>query len=1240
MISAIPDEAVATIRSEGSSDTTHPTTDGPLSTTPRNVSLNASDAFFSTINLQRQDHRPTLLDHNIRDLAIKTLANDFLNVADADLDLRAYMIETTLPTLVCALEQLLGEVIKRAQNNGEDLMKVMRPKTSKPDIHVDELGPQADKPAERLDSINWLAQYLYRNNPRFSNFSSAQSSPYLQSMTAVTTQLKARLFELETTRRAQLRAEEMQKRQEEERSSRVKSAQLAERNKDFRELLSTAFRKWVGRLWRASPGFLLQHEVMDAYRKVFSTDAMQANPDFFEKLNALIAALRPTSPPPGGATAAATSFPISTNGKWAHDEFVNTHLRLTPTWTLEELSSFLRELGTHMDAAGDNLKQTFSESFYMPSLRLPQGAGRDAWVSRLGEVVEQFVGGGGRKENEEEDEEGGEGVALVDPERVAELWTAFWSATGEGGGGAAGASGGSGIPDAEAAYRQFAKQLISTLGAPSFCSLMAHIRRTFELEEQRRDADAAAAAAATLNRHDELRVLLAPLGTSAQQTGGKGIALLSYNGALELAIERNSNPELESVLESCKLLRRPKTAPGLGDGEESDTDKTAHVSEMEVLDLILERCRSLNEEAFAAMLDTLKEGIKDQLEKENIEREKAAEAAAEEEARKKLEEAGGADDNSEAALAQKRAEERKRMEQEALAQVRAMALDPTLTVGTATAKAAELLAATLNAIHQPGTPTAEDTSATFMAAPTFTSRAAFLEPTDTPSLSQLRVIASTQAGDTGTILQPEDFEYGVLETGSSMHEEEGAWKFGVAMAAEGFSGVLLFSTSSLPADQKLGKEDQTFIRQATKTLQQTLSAILTRDAVTIFAKAAQQWIASHHGVQVELFLPQKIQLDGETVDWYRVKDIGKGLESIVSSSDWLRPASSQWERVQEEDETDPLKRAAVHPSSPHSTDSALYLPLSTEATSNGTGAAGILKLTRIDPNTPLPDPAIDPVLLQTLAIFGQAVKYQLNPQQLSAGQASAVPSLAADDQIHTPHILFHKLLLAEARRSIAQIDSKALSELRSYRKPPVTVHRVVKGVLYLFGKVPKEVSTWQDCCRLLTMDLLKAMLEYDPTAVQKKIRFKRVKRVLKTISRTALASKASVPAHTMWSWLTVSVSLRDEAVKRRKSRPVTAEAEEEEDAEGEEEEEGEVEGGDAVGEDEAVVADGEIPPETSETPVEQSVSVSGGGLPVEDEAVVADGETPLKTTDAPVEQSVSVSGGGLPVEETKDQPAS
>ena len=93
--------------------------------------------------------------------------------------------------------------------------------------------------------------------------------------------------------------------------------------------------------------------------------------------------------------------------------------------------------------------------------------------------------------------------------------------------------------------------------------------------------------------------------------------------------------------------------------------------------------------------------------------------------------------------------------------------------------------------------------------------------------------------------------------------------------------------------------------------------------------------------------------------------------------------------------------------------------------------------------------------------------------------------------------LFDRLILLEARDALSKLTSQSISELKSYKRPPESVYRIVKAVLYLFGKKPKEVRSWGDLIKFVNQDLLNDMIVYDPTRIQKKIRFKRVKRALK-----------------------------------------------------------------------------------------------------------------------------------------------
>lgn len=108
-----------------------------------------------------------------RKIPMEMLAKEWLNANKATVETRVYLVEKVLPTLIIGVESLLMEADKRGL-------------------------------AEKMESdpnfnpINYLAQYLMRNNPRYSNFSEA--SPYIRGLRDVSEQLKKELYSLEENR--------------------------------------------------------------------------------------------------------------------------------------------------------------------------------------------------------------------------------------------------------------------------------------------------------------------------------------------------------------------------------------------------------------------------------------------------------------------------------------------------------------------------------------------------------------------------------------------------------------------------------------------------------------------------------------------------------------------------------------------------------------------------------------------------------------------------------------------------------------------------------------------------------------------------------------------------------------------------------------------------------------------------------------------------------------------------------
>ena len=145
---------------------------------------------------------------------LEMLAREWLNEHKASLDTRSYMVEKLLPTLVVGLDKLLTEVSSR------DLV-------------------ESTEQQEDFNPINFIAQYLMRNNPRYSNF--AEAHPYCKNMKQVREDLKRAAYSMDQNKLAELKTRSKQRcqvREEEE------QRQIAEQNRRL-GLVKGVFDKWL-----------------------------------------------------------------------------------------------------------------------------------------------------------------------------------------------------------------------------------------------------------------------------------------------------------------------------------------------------------------------------------------------------------------------------------------------------------------------------------------------------------------------------------------------------------------------------------------------------------------------------------------------------------------------------------------------------------------------------------------------------------------------------------------------------------------------------------------------------------------------------------------------------------------------------------------------------------------------------------------------------------------------------------
>ena len=157
------------------------------------------DEKISTRQLEKRQLEKTKLQ-----LSVDLLAKEWLESQFFDLDTRVYLLDKLLPTLVLGLEKLLIEVGKRP-------------------------------PEKHFNPINYLAQYLMRNNPRYSNF--PEASPYVRGLRKVCEELRQTM--LNQDKLAAMKAD-MQKRREEAAEMEKKQEELERR----KALITEQCMKW------------------------------------------------------------------------------------------------------------------------------------------------------------------------------------------------------------------------------------------------------------------------------------------------------------------------------------------------------------------------------------------------------------------------------------------------------------------------------------------------------------------------------------------------------------------------------------------------------------------------------------------------------------------------------------------------------------------------------------------------------------------------------------------------------------------------------------------------------------------------------------------------------------------------------------------------------------------------------------------------------------------------------------
>ncbi|KAL0490264.1 EFCAB5, partial [Acrasis kona] len=170
------------------------------------------------------------------------------------------------------------------------------------------------------------------------------------------------------------------------------------------------------------------------------------------------------------------------------------------------------------------------------------------------------------------------------------------------------------------------------------------------------------------------------------------------------------------------------------------------------------------------------------------------------------------------------------------------------------------------------------------------------------------------------------------------------------------------------------------------------------------------------------------------------------------------------------------------------------------------------------------------------SIMGDSVD-MLRRNELDTLQAQklAIDSELTSQKQKTKTFFLSKMLSA-CRRELESLDNKALTELISYKTPPPAVHKIIKGVLYLLGHKKKDITEWDQCRKALKDNFLKKVSTYDPTSIQKKVKFSNCRTALKDLDYETVEKKSSGPAALLFNFTQITLQLRESAVQLRKSK--------------------------------------------------------------------------------------------------------
>ncbi|KAI9335467.1 hypothetical protein BDR26DRAFT_865813 [Obelidium mucronatum] len=1185
-------------------------------------------------------------DYN--EIAVMALATEFFNASDISLELRTYLLENVIPTAMMALEKLLREVDARGmldpndvfleqtvKEEGEDNQRVPSASVaiSKDDDskQCTNIEIQIDRPTKvPFNPINWLGQYLYRNNPRYVDAADICNVPYFQQLRTVSQQTKARLFEFQLTQRATLRAEAMARKREKERLKKARTQQMEEMRSLFEQLLSTVFKKWTGKLWRIVNGSISKIEMLEAYTAILQSNAIQANDNMINKVSDLLKyltmspevaeSLRITNQQTQSSSDKETASSISdleqskvnedgvsneateqsasriksapheklfclnpeylSAEKWDQSTYVEATMTLTDNnqWTIDDLSTFLLALAAHIDGLGNKLISQFNAIYYAPRFTRNSGAAtfapKDEWRHKLAKLVQEF----------DINKSSNSGATAL-PASLEALKSSLMD------------------------YCR-GNVTLSQLGVPQ--SLLNDVGHSNELSihQSTPEKEAIWLRGCAEAEEDFKKFMMVMCGLYGLEPCRDFFEFLKKRAKEEAeCAERERLAELEKVklegakvgaeemqsrilkLQSLFLYFGEDAKPLTADVFNSGVDKIAAQLGTKLTNLV------------GNILGHVKhKGIKRELEKITITQETFSERVVDHlqindkefnDLFKVLElvfeTLSGTVDEAQVTKAVEATVltaniNRTEIQDLAMMEVIALAKRDDMAIAEFSEAALHVLSRAIEQMHPE-----HRISGRISLVESGVTKMQTGESGEAEMIVQrfLRIVACTNDSKRELLgsmfgTGEQGFEAKVMVMGKPFQENDAHEDpiFPVKLMENRvakYVGLPMMSSGKKPVGVMgltlVGLEDGGYVSQDVEFLQtgatkiiETIERIDAREKAVQIALASVQYMREKIGdtADVSVYLAQQgippPQPPPDSI--FRVLDrpyspivkdprvlSAQSRESAERDSEvknamafarYMAGASgkSNLERLADDAPelpsiTQAIKTKEVVNAPSENESIKTYIPVPDE---EGKVFAVICLQNKKGGKGKVSDEDIAEVkkITSILTNCGSVVKKE------KFGDESLLQHLDGEsiDEESRRCLLFPKMMLIAARNWLNKLDSKAISELKSYKKPPVAVMKVLKAVLYLFGKKPKEVSKWQDILKYVNLDLLKAMVAYDPTALQKKIRFRRCNKILYSLSKTDVKKKTSIPTMIMFDWLIVSLDLRRRAVEARKRHPL------------------------------------------------------------------------------------------------------